>query len=430
MATEYIQIESALSDKQVGKTVSIRGWVHRKRDQKELIFLVIRDSTDIIQAVIKKDAKAAWKAADQIMIESSCELSGKIKKDDRAPTGYELQVSDLKIVGLAERFPIAKDVSEEFLLDIRHLSVRSHKLQQVWKIRSTVFTAFREFFLQRGYYETHAPFMTKTSESGLELFEVSYFGKKVRLAQTWQFYAEALLPALEKIFTIGPSFRAEKSKTARHLMEYWHGEMEAAWMDLDGLAKICEELISYICQKVAKERAKELKLLGRDPAKFAAIKPPFPRITYTDALKLLAKDGMKVTWGKDLRTPEEKQLTTHYDKPVIVTHYPKKVMAFYKPSDPKDPKVARCLDVLVPETGFEVIGASERDLDIADMKKALKEKGEDPKDYEWYFDTRRFGSVPHAGFGMGVDRIVQWICGLSSIKDAIPFPRTMERVEP
>jgi asparaginyl-tRNA synthetase len=429
MATAYIPIESALSDKQIGKSVSIRGWIYRKRDQKELIFLIIRDSSDMIQAVIKKDSKA-WKSAEKITIESSCELSGKIKKDARAPTGYELDVSDLKIIGLAERFPIAKDVSEEFLLDIRHLSIRSQRLQQVWKIRSTVFTAFREFFLQRGYYETHAPFFTKTSESGLELFEVDYFGKKTRLAQTWQFYAEALLPVLEKIFTIAPSFRAEKSKTARHLTEYWHGEMEAAWMDLAGLAKVCEELISYICQKVAKDCAKELKLLGRDSKQFAAVKPPFPRITYTDALKLLKKDGMKVTWGKDLRTPEEKQLTTHYDKPVIVTHYPKEVMAFYKPKDPKDKKTALCFDVLAPELGFEIIGGSERDLDIKEMTKILKQRGEDPKDYDWYFDTRRYGAVPHAGFGMGMDRIVQWICGLESIKDAIPFPRTMERLTP
>jgi len=426
---EFKQISEVLDRKLEGKAVSIRGWVYRKRDQKEIVFLTIRDSSDIIQAVVKKDSKA-WKDAEKITIESSCELIGKVKEDQRAPTGFELQVSDLKIIGLAERFPIAKDVSDEFLLDIRHLSVRSQKLQHVFKIRSAVFTAFREFFLQKGYFETHAPFFTKTSESGLELFEVDYFGKKVRLAQTWQFYAEALLPVLEKIFTIAPSFRAEKSKTARHLTEYWHGEMEAAWMDLDGLAKVCEELISYICQKVAKDCAKELKALGREPAQFEKIKPPFPRVTYTEALKILAKDGMKVSWGKDLRTPEEKQLTTHYEKPVIVTHYPKEAMAFYKPRDSKDKKVARCLDVLVPGTGFEVIGGSERDLDIDDMKKSLKAKGEDTKDYEWYFDTRRFGAVPHAGFGMGVDRIVQWICGLESIKDAIPFPRTMERLTP
>jgi asparaginyl-tRNA synthetase len=426
---EFKQIEQVLDKKLEGKQVAIRGWVYRKRDQKEIIFLTLRDSSDLIQAIVKKDSKA-WKEAEKITIESSCEIEGTIKEDKRAPTGFELQVTDLKIIGLAERYPISKDLSDEFLLDVRHLSVRMQKLQQVWKIRSKVFTAFREFFLQKGYYETHAPFFTKTSESGLELFEVDYFGKKVRLAQTWQFYAEALLPALERIFTIAPSFRAEKSKTSRHLMEYWHGEMEAAWMDLDGLAKVCEELISYICQKVAKDCAKELKLLGRDPKQFEKIKPPFPRVTYTEALKILEKDGMEVSWGKDLRTPEEKQLTTHYDKPVIVTHYPKEVMAFYKPSDPKDKKVALCLDVLVPGTGFELIGASARDLDIEAMKKALKSKGEDPKDYEWYFDTRRYGAVPHSGFGMGMDRFVQWICGLESIKDAIPFPRTMERLTP
>jgi asparaginyl-tRNA synthetase len=201
-------------------------------------------------------------------------------------------------------------------------------------------------------------------------------------------------------------------------------------MDLDGLAEEAEGLISFICRKVVGECAEELKELGRDPEKLGKIAAPFPRITYAEALEILEKDGMKVRWGKDLRTPEEKQLMTHYDKPLIVTHYPKEIMAFYKPRDPEDPRTARCLDVLVPEAGFEVIGGSERDLDIDEMKKSLEEKGEDTKDYEWYFDTRRYGSVPHSGFGMGTDRIVQWICGLESIKDAVPFPRTMERYYP
>lgn len=422
-------IGEVLSPKLDGKKVAIRGWVYRKRDQKKLIFLIIRDSSDIIQAVVKKGTKA-WKQAQKITIESSCELKGTVKKDKRAPTGYELQVSDLKIVGLAERYPIAKDLSDEFLLDVRHLWVRSWKMTQIWKIRSKVFEAIREYFRKHGYYETHSPFFTRTSESGLELFEVDYMGEKVRLSQTWQFYAEAMIYALEKIYTIAPSFRAEKSKTARHLTEYWHTEVEAAWMDLGGLIKVAEELISYICQKVAKDCKKELKLLGRDPKALMKIKPPFPKITYRKALEILKKDGMKVPFGKDLRTLEEKRLMKHFGKPLIVTHYPKKAMAFYKPRDPKDPKVARCFDVLVPEQGFEVIGGSERDLDIKEMKKALREKREDPKDYAWYFDLCKYGAVPHAGFGMGTERIIQWICGLKSIKDAIPFPRTPERIYP
>ncbi|MBU5557662.1 MAG: asparagine--tRNA ligase [Candidatus Aenigmarchaeota archaeon] len=426
--TEFIHISDVLAGGLEGKTVKLRGWAYRVREQKDIVFVVLRDSSGIIQVAIKEPK--LLKEAKKTTIESSIELSGVVRADKRAPGGWEIAATDFKIIGLAERFPIGKDLSPEFLLDVRHLWVRSPKMCAIWKIRSTVFEAIREYFKMKGYWEAHAPFFTKTSESGLELFEVDYFGKKLRLSQTWQFYAEALLAGLERIYTIAPSFRAEKSKTARHLTEYWHAEMEAAWMDLDGLAKVCEELISYICQKVAKERSAELKLLGRDPKKLAAIKPPFPRITYTDALKLLEKDGMKVVWGKDLRTPEEKQLTTHFDKPVIVMFYPKEVMAFYKPADPKEPRVARCLDVLVPELGFEVIGGSERDLDIKAMAAALRAKGEDPKDYDWYFDTRRYGAVPHAGFGMGVDRMVQWLCGLASIKDAIPFPRTVERYYP
>ncbi len=412
-----------------GESVWLRGWVYRHRATKEVVFIILRDSSGIIQCTVKKDSPF-FEKAEKTTIESSIKLKGKVVKDERAPGGYEVRVEEYEVVQLAERFPITKDYSEEFLLDVRHLAVRSRKLTAVWKVRSAVFWAIREYFKKKGYYETHAPFITMTSESGLELFEVDYFGKKLRLSQTWQFYAEALLPALERIYTINPSFRAEKSKTARHLTEYWHAEMEAAWMDLDELAKTSEELISYVCEYVAEEYPEELKLLGRDPEEMLRIKPPFPRITYREALKILEKDGISVPFGKDLRTKEEKQLMTHYDKPLIVTHYPKSAMAFYKPRDPEDPEVARCLDVLLPEVGFEVIGGSERDLDIEEMKKALIEKGEDPKHYEWYFDLRKYGAVPHAGFGMGVERLIQWICKLDSIKDAIPFPRTPERYYP
>lgn len=425
--TEFTPISEV--PKRVGKSVSIRGWVHRQRSGKGAAFVVMRDSSGVVQCAFGKDSPS-FKEASDVMIESSAEITGIVAKDERAPGGFEIKGEKIHVIQMAERFPITKDQSDEFLLDVRHLWVRSRKMTAIWKIRSKVFESVHEYFDGKGYFETHAPFVTKTSESGLEMFQVDYFGKPMRLAQTWQFYAEAMIFSLEKIYTVAPSFRAEKSKTSRHLTEYWHTEMEVAWMDLDGLAKEAEGLISFICQKVATECAMELRELGRDPGKLKKITAPFPRITYSDALKLLEKDGMKVPWGKDLRTPEEKQLMSHYDKPLIVTHYPKEAMAFYKPRDPEDPRTARCLDMLVPETGFEVIGGSERDLDIEEMKKTLKEKGEDVKDYEWYFDTRRYGSVSHSGFGMGTDRIVQWICGLESIKDAIPFPRTMERYFP
>jgi asparaginyl-tRNA synthetase len=427
---DFIKIGDVLSGKYSGKEVQLRGWVHRHRATKENVFFILRDSTGLLQCVVKS-GKPFFKTADALGVESSVAISGKVKEDARAPGGYELDVENLTVVGESKNFPISKDYSEEFLLDVRHLWVRSWKMSNIWKIRSTVFNAIHEFFRKEGYYYVQAPFLVKTSESGLEMFEVDYFGKeKVRLSQTAQFYLEALLPGLEKVYSLGPSFRAEKSKTARHLTEYWHCEAEAAWMDLDGLAKLCENFISYLAQAVVQNNKKELQELGRDYRKLEEIVPPFPRITYREALKLLEKDGMVVKFGKDLRTPEEKQITTHFTKPVIVTHYPKEVMAFYKPRDPKDPAVARCLDVLAPEVGFEIIGGSERDLNIEEMRKAIIEQGDNPKNYEWYFDLRRYGAVPHAGFGLGVDRIVMWFTGVPSVKDAIPFPRTVERTEP
>ena len=423
-------IEDVLSPKAVGKKVSIRGWVYRKRAQKELVFIIIRDSTDIIQAVIKSDS-SAWKDAKKITIESSCELTGKVSKDKRAPTGYEIDVSDLKIIGLSETFPIARDKSEEFLLDIRHLAVRQRKIQAVLKVRSKVFEAIHEFCRKKELHETQSPILLSGgAEEGPTLFELKYFGKKAYLSQTWQLHAEALLPVLEKIYTITPAFRAEKSQTSRHLTEYWTAEVEIAWCKLDCMIKFTEELIAHICQKVGKDCDSELKILGRDAKDLLAIKAPFPKITYTKALEILKKGGLHIPWGKDLRTLEERKLASHYKKPVIVTHYPKKAMAFYKPKDPKDEKVALCYDVICPEIGIEIVGGSERDLDIKELKKSLKDKGEKVRDYEFYLDTRRYGTIPHSGFGLGIERVVQWLCKLDSIRDAIPFPRTPVRLAP
>ncbi|MEM3412081.1 MAG: asparagine--tRNA ligase [archaeon] len=427
---EFVKISDVLDGKFDGEKVWVRGWVHRHRASKENVFFLLRDSTERIQCVVKKE-NPFFNDADKMGMETSLYVYGFVKKDERAPGGREIEVEKLQTIGPSHNFPISKDFSEDFLLSVRHLWVRSWRMTNIWKIRSTVFNAIHDFFRKEGYYYVHAPFFVKTSESGLEMFEVDYFGKeKVRLSQTGQFYLEALLPSLEKVYCLGPSFRAEKSKTARHLTEYWHCEAEAAWMDLDGLAKLCENLVSYLAQAVVENNKKELKEIGRDYRKLEEITPPFPRITYTDALKLLEKDGMHIEFGKDLRTPEEKQITSHFTKPVIVTHYPKKIMAFYKPRDPQNPELARCLDVLAPEVGFEIIGGSERDLNIEELRKSLIEQNDDPKNYEWYFDLRRYGAVPHAGFGLGVDRLVMWFTGVSTIKDAIPFPRTIERTEP
>ncbi|MEM4152846.1 MAG: asparagine--tRNA ligase [Candidatus Pacearchaeota archaeon] len=436
MATKekrFISIQEALNKKK--GLVALRGWVYREAKLKDKIFIVLRDSSNIIQCVIKKDmiSEAEWKDASKLLIESSVELEGSLRKDERAPTGYEVDVSKIRIVSYAEPFPITKDINEELLLDRRHLWLRSRKMTSILKIRSTIFDAIHEFFRNEGFYEFQSPIIIPGgAEEGPTLFEVKYYDKKAYLAQTWQLYAEAAIFALEKIYTIAPSFRAEKSKTAKHLTEFWHAEMEVAWIGLDELIDYAERLIKHIVKKVLERNKEELKILGRDIKKLEpTLKKRFPRITYDEALKLLKeKAKMEVPWGKDLRTIEEQKLMSFFDTPLFVTHYPKEIMAFYKPRDPKNPKVALCFDLLSPEQPAELMGGSVRDLDIEELKRSLKSKGEKIENYSFYFDTRRYGSVPHAGFGMGVERVVKWICGLDTIKDAIAFPRTPDRFKP
>ncbi|MBI2670565.1 asparagine--tRNA ligase [Candidatus Woesearchaeota archaeon] len=426
---EFISVQEALNKKK-GK-VAIRGWVYRERKLKDKVFLVIRDSSNVIQCIVNSN-NTKWNDANKLLIESSVEIFGDIYKDKRAPTGYEIKVEKLNVVHFAEKFPITEDQSQEFLLDKRHLWIRSRKLTAVMKVRSTVFRAIDDFFFKQGYYEMPPPIFTPAGSEGggPTLFEVKYFNDKAYLTQSWQLYAEASIFSLEKIFCISPCFRAERSKTSRHLAEFWMAEVETAWQDLDGLTKQAEELVSFIVQEVIKNNSGDLKILGQDIEKLKKIKVPFPRLTYTEVLKMLKKDGIKIPWGKDLRTVEEDKIMEHFDKPLIVTHYPKDIMAFYKPKDPKNPKVALCFDMLALEGYGEIIGGSERDLSIEEMKKFLKKKSDNTKNYEWYFDTRKYGSIPHSGFGLGVERVVSWLCKLDNIKDAIPFPRTMLRFKP
>ncbi len=427
----FVSIQEAM-DAGKGK-FNIRGWVYRERKGKNNIFIILRDSTNIIQCVVKKEKvnKDVWEKAEKVTIESSLEISGNIKKDKRATGGYEIEVEELNIVNLAQPFPITKDYSPEFLLEKRHLWLRSRKLTAVMKVKETILDASREFFKMNGWHEVTPPIITSTAcEGGSTLFQLKYFNDIAYLSQSAQLYLEALIFSLEKVWSLTPSFRAEKSKTSRHLAEYWHLEGEAAWLDFEGLLKFMEGLISHICQRVAEKNEKELKFLGRDIETLKKIKPPFPRITYDEALKILEKDGIKIKWGKDLRTIEEDTLMKHYEKPLIVTKYPKEVKAFYMKEDPNNPKVVLCCDIIAPEGYGEIIGSSERETDINKLIKRLKESGEDIKNYEWYLDLRRYGSVPHSGFGMGVERVVSWICKLDNIKDAIPFPRTMLRKYP
>jgi asparaginyl-tRNA synthetase len=429
---KFISIQDAIN-KGKGK-VSIRGWVYRERGSKEFRFIILRDSTNIIQCIFKKENfSKKWNKLNSILIEASMEITGTIKKDKRAPTGYEIQVSDYKLIGPAIDFPIYPGEGFESLLDKRHLWLRSRYMTSILKIRSTVFKAIHEYFREKGFYEYHSPvFQTTQCEGGSTLFEVPYFGKKTFLAQTWQLYAEPAIFSLEKIYTIAPSFRAEKSKTARHLTEYWHAEMEAAWCDFKELQDYGEDLIKYVVKKVLKENKQELALLKRDIKPLqTAVKKKFLRITYTQALKILKqKCKMNIPWGKDLRTIEEDKLSKLHDTGIIITEYPKGVKAFYMRENPKDSKTVLGYDLIAPEGYGEIIGASEREPDEKKLIKRLKELKENPKEYKFYLDTRKYGSIPHAGFGLGVERLLAWICGLTNIKDAIAFPRTPDRFTP
>ncbi|MEM4755555.1 MAG: asparagine--tRNA ligase [Candidatus Woesearchaeota archaeon] len=429
----FVNIAQALAKGQ-GK-VALRGWVYRERSLKNLKFIVLRDSTNIIQCVFSAEQfPDRFSEIDKIQIETSMFIEGTLRKEDRAPTGYELDVTAFAVIGPSDTFPITKDQSIEFLADNRHLWLRSRKMTAILKIRSTVFGAIHEYFRTQGFYEYHSPiFQSVQCEGGSTLFAVDYFGKKdVFLAQTWQLYAEPAIFSLEKIYTIAPSFRAEKSKTSRHLTEYWHAEMEVAWATFDEIIDHGEALIKHVVARVLEKNKPELALLGRDITKLEpAITKPFPRITYTQALALLKeKHQMVIPWGKDLRTIEEDKLSSLFDTPLAVTHYPKKVKAFYMKESPENPNVVHGVDFIAPEGYGEIIGGSERESDLEKIKERLVHDGENVEEYAFYLDTRKYGSVPHGGFGFGVERVISWICGLDNIKDAIPFPRTMLRYKP
>jgi len=432
MKEKFISISEAMK-KGKGK-VALHGWIYRERGSNKMKFIVLRDSTEVIQCVLAREKfEKQWEEIDKLQIESSVEIFGEVKKDKRAPTGFEVKVEKINIIGFANEFPINKDLNEDLLGDRRHLWLRSRKMTSVLKIRDTVLEAIREHWRKKGFYEYHSPiFIGMQCEGGSTLFKTDYFGKPIYLSQTWQLHAEPAIFSLEKIFTIQPAFRAEKSKTSRHLTELWMAEMEVAWEDFNYLQDDAEQLIKFIVKKVLEKNKTELEILERNVKKLEpTIKKKFLRMTYDDALKVLKeKAKMKVLWGKDLRTIEEDKLSKLYDIPIIVTKYPKKVKAFYMKEAPDNPKVVLGFDVIGPEGFGELIGASQREEDIEKIKKNLKEKGEDISKYDFYLDTRRYGTVPHGGYGLGVERIIAWICGLNTIKDAIAFPRTMTRRNP
>ena len=428
MVAPFTSIEDVLEGSYACKHVSIRGWVYRKRLSKKVIFVLVRDATGVIQCTVKRDSPA-WADAEKVSIESAVELGGTVRSDERAPGGYELSTDELKIVGLAETFPITKDQSEEFRRNVRHLWLRSQKMTKIMKVRSEVLKFTHEFFRKRGYVEVSPPmFISSACEGGATLFGLKYFDKDLYLTQSAQLHLEALIYSSEKVYCIAPSFRAEKSRTIRHLTEYWHVEAEEAFASMDDMMRLEEELVSYVCQKVAKECKEELKALGVDKQNLMNVKSPFARITYGDAVKKLHEKGLKIKWGEDFGFNEEKALAEEFG-PVFVYAYPKEIKAFYCKTYPENPNLAMSVDLIVPKIGELTTGGARVD-DKEELIARLKGFGLREEDYDWYIDLRRYGTVPHAGFGLGVERLLAWMLDLDSVMDAIPFPRTIRRSYP
>jgi asparaginyl-tRNA synthetase len=432
---DFVTVSSVLDGKHDGEEVHLRGWLYNKRSSGGLQFLILRDGTGVIQCVANRGivGEEVFNEIEGLTDESALELSGVVRKDPRAPDGYEVSVKGLGTVFRAQSgYPITKKYhGPEFLFDLRHLYIRDLKVQTVLRIRSKFLEIARDWFRENGYTEAHSPsFITAACEGGSTLFEVKYFDQVAYLSQSWQLYAEATIATLGDIYTVAPSFRAERSRTRRHLAEYWHMEVERPWCDLNGIMNVGDELNSYVCRRLSSEMARELQSLGRDPRDFDKVEPPFPKITYDEAVEILQKDGVEVKWGDDFGWQQEEPLTKHFDRPFWVTYYPKGVKAFYHKPNPLRPEVTLSADLLAPEGYGEIVGGGQRIHDYDELMQRIREENLNPEDYSWYLDLRRYGSVPHAGFGQGVERTLMWICKLSHIREAIAFPRMMSRVTP
>jgi len=429
-----VTIEEILKGGYEEKEVEIKGWLYNKRSLGSIYFILIRDGTGIIQATIKKDdvSEEVFENAEKITRESSLILKGIVREDKRAPGGYEVRAKSLEIIHLSEKFPISKKKHGiDFLLDLRHLWIRSPRQVAILRIRSEIIKACRDFMDENGFVLVDSPILTPTACEGTStLFETDYFGKKAYLSQSGQLYAEAAMAALGKVYCFGPTFRAEKSKTRRHLTEFWMIEPEMAFVGFEENLKIQEELVTYIVKRVLEKRERELKILDRDIEPLKKVEPPFDRITYTEAIEILQKEGYNINWGDDLGAPHERFISLQHEKPVFVTKYPAKIKAFYMQPDPENENLVLCADLLAPEGYGEIIGGSERINDLKILERKIKEFNLPRENYEWYLDLRRYGSVQHSGFGMGIERVVAWICKLKHIREAIPFPRTITRIYP
>jgi asparaginyl-tRNA synthetase len=417
-----------------GEEVTLKGWLYNKRSSGKLHFLLVRDGTGVLQCVVfKKDVPAEQFAlADHLGQESSVVVTGKVRADARAPLGYELGVTSLEVVHETADYPITpKDHGVAFLLDHRHLWVRSARQHAVLRVRSEVVRACRSFFDERGFVLFDAPILTPAAcEGTTTLFETPYFDEKAYLTQSGQLYLEAGAMAFGKVYCFGPTFRAEKSKTRRHLMEFWMVEPEVAFLDLAGDMDLAEDFVEHVVQSVVARRRTELEALERDVGKLERVRKPFPRISYGEAINLLKQKGSALEWGADFGAEEETAISESFDRPVLVHRYPAACKAFYMKGDPDDARLALCVDVLAPEGYGEIIGGGQREDDYATLERKIAAHQLPRQAFEWYLDLRRYGSVPHAGFGMGIERVVTWLCGLHHLRETIPFPRMLERLRP
>ena len=426
-----------------GQSVTVRGWLYNLRESGKLLFPIFRDGSGVIQGVVPKSqvSPEVFETVKNLTLESSVVVTGKVRADKRAPGGYELDVTDVRIIQKVpedDPFPISlKEHGVDFLMEHRHLWVRTPRQAAVLRVRAEIIRAARNFFDDRGFFLTDPPILTPAAcEGTTTLFPVDYFDEQAFLTQSGQLYIEATAMALGKVYSFGPTFRAEKSKTRRHLTEFWMVEPEVAFAELDDIMELAENFISHIVQTVLANRRDDLKLLARDVTKLENIKPPFPRITYDEAVKMLQEGHSKgqvetkFEWGGDLGSPDETYLSSLFDKPVMVHRYPAKVKAFYMEPDPQRPELALCVDVLAPEGYGEIIGGSQRIGDYNLLLKRIREHGLPEAAFKWYLDLRRYGGVPHSGFGMGIERVVTWLCGLEHLREAIPFARTLNRIYP
>lgn len=418
-----------------GQEVTVRGWLYNKRSSGKIRFLLVRDGTGTIQCVLDRNSVSpeVFDSYERLTQESSLMVTGKVREDKRAPGGYELNLSDVEVVQVAVDYPISpKEHGVEFLMDRRHLWLRSSRQRAILRLRDEIVKAIRDYFYENDFVLIDTPILTGSiGETAATLFSTEYFNLgKAYLAQTGQLYVEAACMAFGKVYCFGPTFRAEKSKTRRHLTEFWMVEGEMAYYDHNDNMEVQEELVVYIVERILEKNRAELEYLERDLSPLERAKKPFPRILYDEAIKILQKKGSKIKWGEDLGGEDETIISKEFDRPVFVTCYPKEAKAFYMKPNPGDPRTFLCNDLLAPEGYGEIIGASQRDDDHDSLLARIKEEKLPVDAYKWYLDLRKYGSVPHSGFGLGLERTVAWICGLKHIRESIPFPRTIYRLYP